>query len=91
MERYSSTPFTVTIITRASLAPSSGLRTQTGPDCPGVTRGLSFLEEHLAVDVGHTQFNARELDKLTRLNPRFVAPLAGGRLERSRSLRGVPG
>ncbi len=31
--------------------------------------GLSFLEEHVAIDVGHTKFNARQLDGFLKQRP----------------------
>lgn len=31
--------------------------------------GMSFLEEHVAIDAGHTNFNENELDKLLRESP----------------------
>jgi hypothetical protein len=37
--------------------------------------GLSFLEEHVAVDVGHTKFNARQLDAFLTERPDALAPL----------------
>lgn len=40
-----------------------------------VLAGLSFLEEHVAVDAGHTKFNAAELDRLLQRNPEFLDPL----------------
>ena len=41
-----------------------------------VVAGLSFLEEHVALDVGHTKFNARELGKLLQAHPGFLEALA---------------
>jgi len=41
-----------------------------------VLGGLSFLEEHVALDVGHTKFNAREMDRLLQAHPDFLDPLA---------------
>jgi hypothetical protein len=38
--------------------------------------GLSFLEEHVAVDVGHTKFNELQLDRLLAAHPDFAAPMA---------------
>lgn len=35
----------------------------------GVMRCLSFLEEHVALDVGHTHFNARQLGQFLELHP----------------------
>jgi hypothetical protein len=37
--------------------------------------GLSFLEEHVAVDVGHTKFNELQLDRLLAARPDFASPL----------------
>jgi hypothetical protein len=36
---------------------------------------LSFLTEHVELDVGHTKFNARELEKLIRRNPSWIPAL----------------
>jgi hypothetical protein len=45
-----------------------------------VVHGLSFLEEHIEVDAGHTKFNAAELGRLVAGHAERVAPLvqAGG-------------
>lgn len=42
--------------------------------------GLSFLRDHVALDVGHTKFNEQQLEKLLEKHPDFAAPLsqAGG-------------
>jgi hypothetical protein len=40
-----------------------------------VVAGLSFLEEHVAVDAGHTNFNAAQLEKLLGEHPDFLPPL----------------
>jgi hypothetical protein len=37
--------------------------------------GLSFLEEHVAVDVGHTKFNASQLNGFLKERPDGLAPL----------------
>jgi hypothetical protein len=37
--------------------------------------GLSFLEEHVALDAGHTRFNANELERLLVNQPSFLNPL----------------
>jgi hypothetical protein len=37
--------------------------------------GLSFIEEHVAIDAGHTKFNAAELDRLVTAHPDFVGAL----------------
>jgi hypothetical protein len=39
-------------------------------------RGMSFLQEHVALDVGHTKLNQAELGKLLAAHPDFVADLA---------------
>ncbi len=41
-----------------------------------IVHGLSFLEEHVEVDAGHTKFNAAELGRLVSKHPTFVGPLA---------------
>jgi hypothetical protein len=41
-----------------------------------IVSGLSFLEEHIEVDAGHTKFNAAELGRLVDRHPSFVPPLA---------------
>lgn len=40
-----------------------------------IVQGLSFLEEHVEVDAGHTKFNAAELGRLVDRHPTFVQPL----------------
>jgi len=40
-----------------------------------VLAGLSFIEEHVAVDAGHTKFNAAQLDRLLEMRPEFLEPL----------------
>jgi hypothetical protein len=40
-----------------------------------ILEGLSFLEEHVAVDAGHTKFNAQELSRLLGDDPSSLAPL----------------
>jgi hypothetical protein len=40
-----------------------------------VVAGLSFLEEHVAVDAGHTKFNAAQLDRLLQGHPKFLSAL----------------
>jgi hypothetical protein len=37
--------------------------------------GLSFLEEHIAIDAGHTLFNAAELERLIAPAPERAVPL----------------
>ena len=41
-----------------------------------VLEGLSFLREHVELDVSHTGFNRRQLERLLAQEPRCVAPLA---------------
>ncbi len=41
-----------------------------------IVKGLSFLEEHVEIDAGHTKFNAAELGRLVDRHPSFVQPLA---------------
>jgi hypothetical protein len=40
-----------------------------------IVQGLSFLEEHVEVDAGHTKFNAAELGRLLDRHPEFLEPL----------------
>jgi hypothetical protein len=40
-----------------------------------IVAGLSFLEEHVAIDVGHTKFNARQLDGFLTERPDGLGPL----------------
>lgn len=40
-----------------------------------IVAGLSFLEEHVAVDAGHTNFNASQLELLLAGHPEFLQPL----------------
>jgi hypothetical protein len=42
---------------------------------PEVMSGLSFLEEHIAVDAGHTKFNAAEMNRLLQKHPEFLSGL----------------
>lgn len=37
---------------------------------------LSFVDEHVTLDVGHTNFNTRQLEKVLDGHPEFVEPLA---------------
>jgi hypothetical protein len=62
-----------------------GLSVSLGPDLmrqcarllgPAVLRKLSFLAEHVAIDVGHTKFNHAELDKLLARDSKMALPLA---------------
>ncbi len=39
--------------------------------------GLSFLEEHIAIDAGHTLFNTAELKRLIAAAPERAEPLGG--------------
>jgi hypothetical protein len=41
----------------------------------GIARGLSFTREHITLDVGHTHFNERLLEKLLQANPSTLRPL----------------
>jgi hypothetical protein len=45
-----------------------------------ITAGLSFLHEHITLDVAHTRFNEHQLEKLLQSNPAYLEPLvrAGG-------------
>lgn len=43
-----------------------------GPDIKGC---LSFVEDHVALDVGHTKFNAAQLERLLERHPEFLEPL----------------
>lgn len=36
---------------------------------------LSFLQEHIVLDVGHTKFNEQHLDRLLQRNPEFLPAL----------------
>lgn len=36
---------------------------------PEIMRGLSFLEEHVEIDVGHTQLNEKIMDRLLKARP----------------------
>jgi hypothetical protein len=42
---------------------------------PEILQGLSFLEEHVEVDAGHTKFNAAQLGRLLTAHPAFLASL----------------
>ena len=37
--------------------------------------GLTFIKEHVEVDVGHTEFNRRQLIQVLGEHPEFSAPL----------------
>ncbi len=41
-----------------------------------VVKGLSFLEEHIAIDVSHTHFNQKQMNKFLEQHPDMVMPLA---------------
>jgi hypothetical protein len=41
----------------------------------GTLSGLSFLQEHVELDVGHTQFNKRQLGKFLSAYPEATAHL----------------
>jgi hypothetical protein len=43
---------------------------------PSLLEGLSFIKEHVAVDVGHTALNERLMDRLLRLRPDAAERLA---------------
>lgn len=43
---------------------------------PESLKGLSFLEDHVALDQGHTVFNERQLEKVLEAHPEFVDELA---------------
>ena len=47
---------------------------------PDIVRGLSFVREHVAVDVGHTSFNERQIARFMAGYPETARPLgrAGG-------------
>jgi hypothetical protein len=38
--------------------------------------GLSFLQEHVAVDVGHTKFNEAQIERLLTSRPELAPALA---------------
>jgi hypothetical protein len=42
---------------------------------PDVLKCLSFITEHVAVDVGHTNYNARALEKFLSRAPRALDSL----------------
>jgi hypothetical protein len=42
---------------------------------PGILDGLRFLQEHVVVDVGHTQFNQAQLAQLIEGHPGYVPAL----------------
>ncbi len=42
---------------------------------PGILQGLSFLKEHVALDVGHTRFNEQQMRKLLDQHPDYLQPL----------------
>lgn len=42
---------------------------------PGILEALSFLSDHVALDVGHTHFNRLQLSSLLNENPSFLSNL----------------
>lgn len=42
---------------------------------PTVVEALSFLQEHVEIDVAHTQFNNRQLEQFLTQYPEYVTPL----------------
>jgi hypothetical protein len=42
---------------------------------PEVVKGLSFVQEHVSVDVGHTTFNERQIARFMEAHPHTAAPL----------------
>ena len=54
-------------------------KTVLGPD---ILACLSFIDEHITLDVGHTKFNTQQLEKFLHTYPQSVAPLtvAGSRV-----------
>jgi hypothetical protein len=42
---------------------------------PEIASSLTFLREHVALDVRHTRFNRQELEKILTSHPKFVNPL----------------
>jgi hypothetical protein len=43
---------------------------------PDIVKGLSFVEEHVSVDVGHTTFNERQIARFMDANPHTAPALA---------------
>ena len=43
---------------------------------PESVQGLSFVEEHVKLDIGHTVFTQRQLSDFLEAHPRAVVPLA---------------
>ena len=41
---------------------------------PEILSSLSFVTEHIDLDIGHTQFNAQQLSKLMKLIPEGLHP-----------------
>jgi hypothetical protein len=52
------------------------LRRCTDLSGPEILEGLSFLQDHVALDVGHTHFNRLQLSRLLEQHPAFVSSLA---------------
>jgi hypothetical protein len=42
---------------------------------PEIVKGLSFVEEHVSVDVGHTNFNERQIARFMEANPHTASAL----------------
>jgi hypothetical protein len=42
---------------------------------PAILRSLSFIREHMEIDVAHTRFNEEQLGKLLSARPEFLIPL----------------
>jgi hypothetical protein len=42
---------------------------------PSILQGLSFIKEHVAIDVAHTRFNEEQLGKLLAARPEFLTAL----------------
>jgi hypothetical protein len=37
--------------------------------------GLTFIDEHITLDIGHTTFNTRQLETLLEEHPAYLEPL----------------
>src|SRR6185369_11231877 len=42
-----------------------------------ILNGLSFVQEHAAIDIGHTKFNMNQLNRLLTRHPEFAEQLIG--------------
>jgi hypothetical protein len=42
----------------------------------GIIERLSFLHEHITLDIAHTRFNEHQLEKLLERHPEYAGPLA---------------